>query len=185
MVAFGILDPGGSEKCMKDSCKRGKARVARIGTVSALLMTAVVILTPTVLATNHPYLVGLGVTWINNSRLGATVSVEAVPWEIDVEDRDSVTIYFNYSYSDSRTNQGNVATHAFLLKADYGGTWSNGHTAYTYGGGIESGSGPIPLTVYNVLEDTYIWVNYSANISCVDVPPYFDSASYGNSIYLY
>ncbi len=184
MVAFGIFDPGGSEKCMKDSCKRGKARIARIGTVSALLMTAVVILTPTVLATNHPYLVGLGITLVNRTLLDASVSDGMPPLEIAIVDLDSVTIYFNYSYSDDRTTGLLKAYHNFSLAVYYNGPSSNGnqHQTLPRDGYFE---GSTSVTVYNVTDDTYIWVNYTASISCGAVPPYNDSDTHGESIYLY
>ncbi len=182
MIASGIFDPG-EVKCMKDGSLRGKARVARIGTVSMLLMTAVVILTPTVLATNHPYLVGLGQTWIDDFQLDAGVSDGVPPLEIAIVDLDSVTIYYNYTYSDDRVS-GDEATHIFTLVVDYGGTFASGKTHKT---SIltRPTSDSVSVTVYNVVEDTYIWVNYTASISCDAVPPYYDSDTNMESIYLY
>ncbi len=185
MIASGIFDPR-EVKCMKEDCLRGKARIARIVAVSALFMAAVMILTPTVLATNHPYLVGLGQTLVDNRLLDATVSDGMPPLQIDVTNGDSVTIFYNYGYSDNRTSPpySNKATHTFNLSVYYNGLSLDGNQHITYPDyGYQEGS--LSVIVNNVSPYTYIWVNYSASILCSDISPYYDSATHGESIYLY
>ena len=172
---------------MKEGCLVGKARIVSIVAVCALFMAAVVIRTPTVLAaTNHPYLIGLGQTWVTNSALDASVSDGVPPLQIDVENGDSVTVYYNYSYSDYRTYPpySNKAYHTFNLTVYYAGPSSNGAQHETDpDDGYNVGS--VSVHVNNVAENTYIWVNYTATISCDDISPYYDSATHGESIYLY
>ena len=170
---------------MKEGCLERKARIVGIVAVSVLFMSAVVIRTPTVLAaTDHPYLIGLGQTWVTNSALDASVSDGVPPLQIDVEDGDSVTVYYNYSYSDYRTTGSYKAYHTFNLTVYYAGPSSNGAQHETDpNDGYNVGS--VSVHVNNVAENTYIWVNYTATITCDDVSPNSDSANNGESIYLY
>jgi len=165
---------------MKNHYMMEKVRLARIGTVFAVLMAAVVILAPNALGANHP-VSSTGLTFIDQNTCYATITTD-IPFSLDVDDGDSVTIYYNYTYIDHRPGRDLPnAEHVFSQIVAYGGGVAESHgyntTKYT------EGNGGIQHIVYNVMENTSIWVELYANITSSQ-PQCIDSDWVGGNITL-
>ena len=145
---------------MKHRCVNGKMREARIGMISASLMvTMIMVMSQTAIAANHIVEV-TGFTTISVSDCEANVT-SGPPGSLVVTNGDDVTIYYNYTYDDSRPSGWPNATHQFVLIVD---GWAKEEAHFTFGN--ESGFGTIQKTVYNVQKPGQIWVALYTNISC-------------------
>ncbi len=145
---------------MKHRCVNGKARVARVGMISASLMVIMImVMSQTALAYTNHVVEGTGLTSITSIDCDADVP-EGPPESLNVANGDDVTIYYNYTYSDLR-GLGS-ARHQFVLIVN---GWAKEESYITYGSG--GGIGTILKTVYNVQEHGQIWVGYYANITCL------------------
>ena len=168
---------------MKDGIVTGRVSGRAVSIESiALMITAVVLLAPTALGAGRYGATGIGTTSINTSTCDADVT-SPLPVYVDVNNGDSVTVYLNYTYSDSRLPRLYPAVHAFVMTTVYLYTsWSDGVNVTTYGG--ESGDGSLQRTVPNVSENTWIWVRWQAQISSVSNPVCFASDEKDGYIYL-
>jgi len=147
----------------------------------ALVMVAVVLLAPNALGANRYGATGIGTTSINTSTCDADVT-SPLPVYVDVNNGDSVTVYFNYTYSDSRPPT-TAAVHGFVMTTVYLYTaWSDGVNVTTYGS--ESSGGSLQRTVPNVAQNTSIWVRWHAQISSASNPACFASHEEEGYIYL-
>jgi len=149
---------------MKNDYVGGKARAARIGIVSVVVMAAVVILAPNALGANHSVNT-TGSTYISSG--GTCIASVTAPssGDLDVNNGDSVTIYYNYTYTDGRTSASTLARHDFTQLVEYDDAGTGESHWYNTTIDMESGVGGIQMTVSNVRTGTSIWVLWYANIT--------------------
>jgi len=145
----------------------GKKGAARIANVSTMFLATLMILAPIALGADHPF-GATGSTYIG-TYCDSEVAAD-LPAYLDVANGDSVTIYYNYTYTDARGSPSTIARHDFTQLIEYD-DWGEGESHWhntTYY--RDSGSGGIQMTVNNVMEDTSIWVKWYANVTCNSGP---------------
>lgn len=110
---------------------------------------------------------GEGETLVTSSTCDATVAALVPPF-LDVDNGDTVRIYYNVSWEDTRSYpQSEPAEHYFNLTAEYftGPYYADDHET-TYGD--DSGEDYLYVDVRGVLEFTRIVVTWYASIGCGD-----------------
>src|SRR4030042_1100901 len=156
----------------------------RIGNaLGVLLVTAVLMSSTVALGADHPF-GATGWTDIDSSSCDSGVNAN-LPAYLNVDNGDSVTIYYNYTYTDYRRSVSTIARHDFTQLIEYnnwGAGQSHWHNTTYY---LDSGVGGIQMTVYNVMEDTSIWVKWYANVTCSSGPQCSHYDSDQGFIYLY
>jgi hypothetical protein len=141
------------------------------GSVWFAFAVAVMLIAQPVLAAAHLGGFALGESKVSSNGCDAEV-YGAVPAVIDVRDGETVSFYYNGTWTDSRAPSLYVAGHCPGIGVDYQGNhYGFGICLYSYG--ASSGDwhfNPITVTVY---QNTWIFVNWTLITNC-DSPSCFD-----------
>lgn len=151
-----------------------------VGSVFIAVMTAFVLFAEPVAAKTYTGAAGFGDTIV--APCDADVYAWVTAAGLDITSRDKVRIYYNITWEDNRAFPSSATVHRFNMTITYlGSDIYMERIVITFG--ATSGAEDHYRDVGNLVEYTYIHINWTAEISSINPPGYDYDRVYGN-VYL-